>query len=281
MHDNLQPTNLNRFSEADLRRLERETFVSRLELHESIDSTNNRALQLAQGQHEEYPLLVLAHSQTAGRGRGTNTWWSDSGALTFSVMLATDSTELPMSRWPQVSLTVGYAVCEALESLLAWGVPNESLHHLPTVQLKWPNDVYLEGKKICGILVEVPRDRQQRLLMGIGINVNNSIAQAPEEIQAIATALCDATGRKFALSEVLVEVLKHLSNHLDANQLWSPAILEGWRRRCFLTGRSIQLDLGTHHSAGICRGINDEGALLVEQNGKLEAHLAGVVTVVE
>lgn len=272
---------LRQFTPTDLNQIEAESFIQRVDYHDEIQSTNDRALELAGGDVDQFPLLVLTESQTAGRGRGSNRWWSASGALTFSVMLATETAGLPTERWPQVSLTVGLAVAEALEELLSRGVPTMGLHTLPAVQLKWPNDVYIEGRKICGILVEVPPGVPQRLLLGIGINVNNSLGGAPEEIRDMATSLVDLTGQSFALADVLLQVLKRLENRLDPADLWSADVREGWRGRCFLTGKTIQIDLGHRHAVGVCRCIDDEGALLLEVDGQQEKHLAGVVTVLE
>ncbi len=271
----------NQFSPTDLEQIVGDTFIAHVDYHQEIGSTNDRALEMAHHAEEQFPLLVLAESQTAGRGRGTNLWWSNSGALTFSVLLATDAAGLPTERWPQVSLTVGLAVCEALEEMLARDVPTTSFATLPAVSLKWPNDVYIEGRKICGVLVEAPRGRQGRLLLGIGINVNNSVDNAPAELQSTATALCDLTGRQVALTDVLIEVLKRLAVRLQPSDLWNAQVREGWRRRCFLTGQKIRIDLGVRQSEGVCRGIDAEGALLLEVEGQVERQFAGVVTILE
>ncbi len=271
----------NQFAAADLQRLVVETFVSHVDYHPEIGSTNDRALELAREADSLFPLLVLTESQTAGRGRGSNQWWSKNGALTFSVMLATDTAGLPTERWPQVSLTVGLAVCEALEEMLSRGVPTTSLETLPAVQLKWPNDVYIEGRKICGILVETSRDQRNRLLLGIGINVNNSVDDAPEELQSIATSLCDLTGRSFSLVDVLTQVLKRLAERLQPDILWNAQVQEGWCLRCYLTSQKIQIDLGVRQVEGVCRGIDDDGALLLDVEGEVERHYAGVVTLQE
>ncbi len=268
---------MNQFSPTDLERIVAETFVAHVDHHQEIGSTNDRALELTRQDDALYPLLVLAETQTSGRGRGSNLWWSSSGALTFSVLLATEAAGLPTERWPQVSLTVGLAVCEALEELLARGVPTTSHATLPEVKLKWPNDVYLEDRKICGILVEVPRGRPGRLLLGIGINVNNSVDKAPAELQSTATSLSDLTGRQYRLTDVLVLVLQQLSKRIEPAELWNAQILAGWRQRCLLTGQKIQVDLGEQQTSGTCRGIDDDGALLVDVGKKTERCLAGVV----
>jgi len=266
------------FSPNDLKQIVAETFIAYIDYHKKIGSTNDRALELARRSDDRFPLLVLTDSQTAGRGRGTHQWWSSHGALTFSVVLATETSELPTERWPLVSLTLGLAVCEALEELLARGVPTTSLAVLPAVRLKWPNDVYIEGRKICGILVEVPRNCQGRLLLGIGINVNNSVENAPTDLSNSATSLFDLTGRDVALPDVLIEVLKQLAERLRPAELWNSQVREGWRKRCLLTGQRIQVDQGVRQSSGLCRGIDDDGALLIEVAGEVERHFAGVIT---
>lgn len=269
----------NRFSSADLDRVRNETFVSAIDFHSQLGSTNDRAIELADDSARDFPLLVLTESQTAGRGRGSNQWWASEGALTFSILLATDVATLPTERWPQVSLTVGLAISEALEALLARGVPPTSQATLPPVQLKWPNDVYVEGRKICGVLVEVPRTKKKRLLVGIGINVNNALANAPNELQQTATSLLDLTSRPLPLTDVLVEVLQRLEQRLDPANLWNTEAATGWRKRCSLTGKTLQIDNGTRQSTGTCTGIDDDGALLLNVNGQQEKHLAGVITV--
>ena len=271
----------NPFAADGLDQIQAQTFIRRIEYHEQLGSTNDHALQMAGGSEDQFPLLVLAKSQTSGRGRGANTWWSKSGSLTFSVLVATEAADLPTQRWPQVSLTVGLAVCEALEEVLALGVPTASLHTLPAVQLKWPNDVYVDGKKICGVLVEVPQHCSGKLLLGIGININNSLEDAPAPLQEIAISLCDLTGRRFSLVDVLIRVLQRLASRLEPTTFWDTEVIAGWRQRCFLTGKRIEIDNGTRQTAGSCRGIDDNGALLIETDQIMAPHLAGVVTVLD
>ncbi len=272
-------TFVHQFSPDDRVQIVAVTFIQHLDYHRQIGSTNDRAMELAKQPNESFPLLVLAESQRTGRGRGTNVWWSSGGALTFSVVLATEAAQLPPERWPQVSLIVGLAVCEALQELLSRGVPTTSLDALPAAQVKWPNDVYIEGRKICGILVEVPPNLPGKLILGIGINVNNSVDDAPEEIQQLATSLRDLTGQHYSLTDVLVKVLQQLGERLQTHALWTKEVVSGWRERCFLTGKSIQVDNGTRHSTGKCLGIDETGALLLDVDGQIEKHLAGVITV--
>ena len=90
------------------------TFVRHVEIHDTLGSTNDRAAELARDPNVELPALVVARQQTAGRGRGDNTWWSADGALTFSVLLDTVAFGISASNWPQLSLATAVAVCDAL-----------------------------------------------------------------------------------------------------------------------------------------------------------------------
>src|SRR5690606_27651011 len=121
----------------DVDQLAAETFIRQAHWHEELASTNSRALELAADTTLALPLLVGATRQTAGRGRGSNTWWAGSGTLTVSVLLNTTELGLPQAEWPRFSLGTALAVAETIEAFL----PRNA------VGLKWPNDVWLENRK--------------------------------------------------------------------------------------------------------------------------------------
>jgi BirA family biotin operon repressor/biotin-[acetyl-CoA-carboxylase] ligase len=264
-----------RFSGDDLDRILAATFVERVEYRPEFASTNSRALELAA--HESAScVLVLADRQTDGRGRGANRWWSADGALTFSVLVKPDHFRLPTQRWPQVSLTTGLAVCDAIDSIVTDPVLSDS-----TARLKWPNDVYLGARKVCGILVEATDGGNRNLVVGVGVNVNNSASAAPTELRDKVVALCDVAGRSVSRIDVLVAILQQLAMQLD--RLSSPSqelkdeLREQWTRRCLLTGRRVEIELPHGRRTGICRGIDADGALLVETDGGTERFVSGVV----
>jgi BirA family biotin operon repressor/biotin-[acetyl-CoA-carboxylase] ligase len=232
-----------------------------------IDSTNNRALDFSRAPNIQTPLLVLAERQTDGRGRGKNGWWARQGALTFSLLVKTDTLQIPVRRLPQASLTAGLAVCEAIEDFM-----DES------VSLKWPNDVYIRDRKVCGILIELPPEREGVVVIGIGINVNNTAEQAPEQLQPSAIAMCDVAGHPFSLIDVLIRVLNHLEQRLRWIGHQDDELRARWSQRCMLTGRKVQLKLGGRSVAGMCHGIDDEGALLIETADGTERHFSGTVS---
>jgi BirA family biotin operon repressor/biotin-[acetyl-CoA-carboxylase] ligase len=257
------------FTPEDLARIVADTFIDHVDYHAELNSTNSRAAALttAASPLDHATILVLADHQTAGRGRGTNQWWSTPGALTFSILLRPDALKLPTNRWPLVSLTAGLAVCEAIESLDS----TLALH------LKWPNDVYLGGRKLCGILIEAATGERNSILLGIGLNINNSATTAPPELREKVIALCDATDHNLRRADALVAVLHKLAAALDELSTGADHLQQKWTERCLLTGRSVEIALPTRRIIGLCRGIAPDGALLVETDAGLERCLSGIV----
>lgn len=255
------------YSPDDLRRIASHAILRRFDYFQRLSSTNDRALELAADDSVATPALVLVEQQNGGRGRGGNRWWAAPGALTFSMLLSPNAAELPEQRQGLVALTAGLAVCEALRELLP-----------PTrrVGLKWPNDVLLDGRKVCGILVEVPPRRCGKIVVGIGINVNNSLADAPQEIQMLATSLCDATTDRYTPTEVLLAVLERFCDRRQS--LGEDTDLSrDWQQYCLLTGRTVRLQIGSRVAVGLCEGIDREGALLLRTENGLQRHFSGVV----
>jgi BirA family transcriptional regulator, biotin operon repressor / biotin---[acetyl-CoA-carboxylase] ligase len=236
-----------------------------IEAHEVIASTNDRALELAADGHLALPFLVAAERQTAGRGRGANRWWSSPGSLAFSVVVESPTSEVDPARRPRIALVAGLAVCEAIETLLPGC----------EVRVKWPNDVYVAGRKVCGILVE---SRPPRVVVGIGINVNNAAAEAPAELRGTVISLRDAGGRAFDRTDVLTGVLRRLCASLGEFERGEDDLLSRWAPRCFLTGRIVRIESGGRATDGRCRGIDEEGALMLDTEAGLSRHVAGAVT---
>jgi len=258
-----------RFSPDDVDRILSDTFVERVDYRTELASTNSRATELAAERPEDRScVLVLTDNQTAGRGRGANRWWSTTGALTFSVLFRPDAFHLPASRWPWMSLTAGLAICEAIESFVAGA----------TVGIKWPNDVYLQGRKVCGILVEAADGRSSSLVLGVGINVNNSLNDAPRDLRERVIALRDVAAGAIRRVDVLVAILQQLAMRLAWLSSGAEQLQETWCRRCLLTGRNVEIELPSRRLIGLCRGIDHDGALILETDAGIERCLSGVVT---
>jgi BirA family biotin operon repressor/biotin-[acetyl-CoA-carboxylase] ligase len=256
------------FADADLRRIRGATFVRTVEHHREILSTNTRALSWAEDSRLELPALVLTDLQTAGRGRGTNRWWSAPGALTFSLIIPRVNS-MDEAFGPRISLTAGLAVYDSLQQL------RPGLE----IGLKWPNDVYVRSRKICGILVEVSPRSPNRLVVGMGINVNNSLTRAPPPVAATAISLMDVAGYSFDLTVVLVRVLHQLADQLAALARADVTLANRWQELCMLSGRSIQVAAGQRTTVGTCQGIDESGALLVDTAMGRERCLSGIITV--
>jgi BirA family biotin operon repressor/biotin-[acetyl-CoA-carboxylase] ligase len=255
------------FLDAD--RLMRETCLADVRLFPSLRSTNDYA-HTAAAESIPLPLLIAAEDQTAGRGRGANRWLTGSGALTFSLLMAPDPVRVPPSRWPLLSLTIGSAVCRSVESLIG-------RHH--DVRLKWPNDVYLNGRKVCGILVESPAASPGRLIVGIGINVNNRLTDAAVEIQQRMTSLADAAEHDLDRTDVLLAVVKQIALSLELLGDDPLQLIQQCRLQCYLTGRFLSLNDGVREISGTCLGIDDDGALRLETAAGEQRCVAGVVTI--
>jgi BirA family biotin operon repressor/biotin-[acetyl-CoA-carboxylase] ligase len=148
----------------------------------------------------ELPFLVLAADQTAGRGRGTKNWWTGRGSLAMSIGMKLSETSLERSDLTNFSQEVGRIVAE----LVAARIPSEL-----RTEVHPPNDVYVDGKKIAGILLESPTPKQ--LVVGIGLNVNNRFADAPQEFRNLPiTTLYDILREELDLTEIVIDLLQRL-----------------------------------------------------------------------
>ena len=252
----------------DIERVLSATNLRHVEHREEVGSTNDLASELASLGETPCPFLVVADRQTGGRGRGSNAWWAAAGSLTFSLVIDAAARQLPRSQWPKLSLTVGLAVCQTLETL----VPEFGVH------LKWPNDVYLGGRKVCGVLVETLSVRPAAVIIGVGVNVNNSLDQAPAELQSTATSLAGQAGRAFDRSKVLIRFLQEFDELAARIDEGSDTLTEAFRQRCMLEGRTVTIDIGNRQVSGVCHGIDEDGALLVQSEGGVERCFGGVVS---
>jgi len=229
-----------------------------VEVLPEIDSTNSELMRRARTGRLE-PVLLAAARQTAGRGRLGRSWHSDSGgSLTFSLGLPIVPVE-----WAGLSLAVGVGIAEALH---------------PALRLKWPNDIWLDERKLAGILIETAAGLGEEgagryAVIGIGIN----IAQRPDAVLATPAAclrevLPDATAAttlcRIALP--LVEALKTFERS------GFPAFHARFDARDVLRNRDVVLSDGT---AGVARGTSASGALMVHTAGAVKAVISSEVSV--
>ncbi len=248
-----------------------ETLIQDLEIHETIPSTNTRALKLAQDEETTLPLLVLTEHQTAGRGRGTNTWWSTSGSLTFSLLLGHELGTFEKESWPSIALAAAVGICDALQALTSDSRFN----------IRWPNDICYGERKICGILPELQTQPFPRLVLGIGINLNNSTKGAPGPLKATATSIADILGHSTNPTDALVHVLKRLESRLQQLQTHDAALARVWHERCLLRERTVRLQIGENHLEGLCKGIDRTGALCLQTEQGIQQIYAGTISAID
>jgi len=253
------------FDRLDIDRLLQSSLVAQVEYYATITSTNDRAKECAAGNPESLPLLVVADEKTAGRGRGANRWWTGPGSLAFSVLFDAQSLQIPRGQSPLVALAAGVAVTEAIAPRL----PSRR------VGIRWPNDVYVEDRKVAGVLVEVPSERF--IVVGIGLNTNNTLAHAPVEVARTATTLRKLTGECCDQTAVLLTILAELTKWLRELAVASEHVALHCNRLCLQHGQSVTIELGKRTITGCCMGIAADGALLVDTPTGRQSFYSGVL----
>ena len=222
-----------------------------------VDSTNAFASRLLEHDRKVADgTIILAESQTAGRGRLGRSWHSEpETGLYFTVVLRPT---VPPSLAPLFTLATAVAMHNAIER-----------DTRVDVDIKWPNDLLVGGKKICGILAEIQAevDMVKTLIIGVGVNVNHR--QLPDDISDRATSLRIASGRIQSRIEIFAEFVEEFEGLYRQFEQSGPAnIIEQWTRHSsFAQGRKIEINDGVRTVSGVTRGLNPLGALRVEQKG--------------
>jgi BirA family transcriptional regulator, biotin operon repressor / biotin---[acetyl-CoA-carboxylase] ligase len=232
-------------------------------------STNDVAARLARGRAAE-GTVVFAEAQTKGRGRMGRTWLSPAGkGLWFTVLLRPD---IPPQRATQLTVAAANALARAIT--LQTGIVPE---------IKWPNDILIRGKKLCGILTEMSAemDYLKEVLLGIGMDVNLEAADFPVQLRKIATSLQIETGHPVNRAELAVVILRELDHdyELVKNGRFEE-IAHQWLERCSTLGRQVAIRVGNRVIRGRAESIDDDGALLVRgAHDHLERIVGGDVTI--
>lgn len=216
--------------------------------HRLADSTNERAKELAVA-GAPHGTLVTAAEQSAGRGRQGRSWVAPPGRAVLMSLVVRELGE----HSPMLPLAAAVAVCEACEAATS-----------VSCEIKWPNDVWIEGRKVSGILVE-GRPQDGWAVLGIGLNVATAADEFPEDLREIATSLAaaadDAPDSPEAVLPLLLAALER--------RLGDPPteVVAAWRARDALRGRSVRWTDGS----GTAAGISDAGSLVVETDaGEVE-----------
>jgi len=228
-------------------------------------STNDLALELARAGATE-GTTVAAEVQTKGRGRQGRKWLQVKGkGLAFSIVLWPDPSEAA-----GITLAAAVAVARTCE---ASGLRPE---------IKWPNDILLSGKKVCGILTETgdKGDNGSPVVLGVGINLNHSAKDFPADLRGIATSLYRAGGRKVDREKFFGRLLLELEGVYGwvADRKFPKVLLE-WKKRAKCLGHQVKVQQGHHVFYGQVLDIDGTGALLVRNDhGMVEKVTSGDVT---
>jgi BirA family transcriptional regulator, biotin operon repressor / biotin---[acetyl-CoA-carboxylase] ligase len=234
-----------------------------------VDSTNDEAeRQLAAGRAA--PFVVLARRQTLGRGRFGRVWHSQDGGNVYASFAFRP--QLEPGRMTTFTLWMGANLCD----LVAQFCRIEP-------GIKWPNDLYLHGRKLGGMLTEarIDADQIRDLIFGLGLNVNGSPASLPADCAERAASLAEATGSSVDLNRMLAAIIGRVLVAYDrfVDGSYRESFADLWNRYDLLRGRPVTVVRGQQKFTGIAGGIDDEGSLLVrEPSGRLQRHPAGEVT---
>ncbi len=233
-----------------------------------INSTNLWAKRLARSGAPE-GTVTIAETQSSGRGRLGRRWHSPRGGIWFSVVLRP---KIGTSRVSQLTLMAALSVIQALHDLYSL-----------EAEAKWPNDVLVKGRKICGILGEASSEANNVsfVIIGIGLNANFQVDKAlPESIAASATSLETETGHKIGLEQLLAALLKRfeVDYYIYAHRGFSQIVAE-WKRHANFLGREIDV-IDQHRTfRGVAEDIDENGALLLRlKDGTLRSFMAADVS---
>ena len=242
-----------------------------LHYRETVDSTNRFAMGLAREGAPE-GTVVLADHQTAGMGRLQRAWQSPPGCnLYLSVILRPAVAPPEASR---ITLLAGVAVAEAIASICPAGV----------VGIKWPNDVQIRGRKVCGILTEMATAGGSRaVIIGIGLNVNIKRENFDLGHRDTATSLREETGREHSREDMAFLICERLERWYETflHAGFAP-VREEWLARSDMAGKRVRVLFRDGVQEGVVEGIDRDGALLIsDEQGNVRRITAGDATIMK
>ena len=223
-----------------------------IRVFDEVDSTNNIAREL-ETEKSPHGTTVVADTQTAGKGRIGRKFVSPPGSGLYVSILVRPHFDLSFA--PMITAAAACAAAEAVEAMCG-----------TKVMIKWVNDLYMNGRKICGILTEASLGLEMRVLdcavIGIGINVRSITDSFDEELKKTATSIEDETGVKVNRNKLCAELLNRLEVYLG--KIEDRSFLVRYRERELLTGNMISAQVGGDILVGTALGIDDNANLVVE-----------------
>lgn len=233
-----------------------------IEYYQILESTNSEAWEFIED-GAGHGTVVITDNQTSGKGRRSNTWESSPGrSLTFSVIV----TPGKIGGQSLIPLSAGIAAADAMK-------PFEI-----SPELKWPNDILINGKKAGGILCESKfrGGEVTAAVIGIGLNVNEELEDLPEALAESATSMFMESGLRCQRERVLAECLNALERTL---MLSNEDVVKEWTERCGHIGEQVSFSNGGEPVSGIFIGLDSSGAAEVDINGKKKDFSPPVITI--
>lgn len=216
---------------------------------EKIDSTNLEAFRLINDQRAGFGDIIVAKTQSSGKGQQGNNWVSPEGNIYMSVITASKVSESSNL----ITFTSGISCAEAINSVT--GI---------SPKLKWVNDIIIDCKKLGGILTEtVTRGNISTNVIGIGINVNSEISNAVNA-KFSPVSLSELTHKKINTAELIAKICDRLEHNFDLYQKNPDKIVEKWQKYSDITGNKVDFTHNGSQLAGIITGINKQGFLRID-----------------
>jgi len=239
---------------------------STVEIHHIIDSTNDYLMRRIPN-HVQNGQVCIAEYQSSGRGRRGRKWISPFGSHIYMSMY-----------W---LLPQGMSAAMGLNTIAALAISDaiKFLYNI-NVELKWPNDVYLNGLKLAGILIDLegaPSD-PCHVVIGIGLNLNMP-NKSGEQVDQPWTDLQKHTSKAVNRNQLSIEIIKRLLKRLEQHkQSGLVDVVNEWNTQDYFYDKAVKLITGKNETLGICKGINEQGALLLEINNEIKTIYGGEVS---
>ena len=226
-------------------------------IFDEVQSTNATALSSVHDSPNG--TVVLAETQVQGKGRLTRPWASPPGGIWMSLIL---KPKIPLSEVSRINMAVGVAICRTVSSLFGL-----------QAGIKWPNDILIQERKVCGILIEVgaQMDQLDYAVVGVGINANNSLAFFPADWRA--TSMAAELGREIDRCELIARMLEEMESAIEDMNV--PDIYEEWRSLSLTLNKQVRISSYSGDLEGEVVDLADDGALLLRQGNDLLRVLAG------
>ncbi|RLF61412.1 MAG: biotin--[acetyl-CoA-carboxylase] ligase [Thermoplasmata archaeon] len=231
--------------------------------YKEVESTNDVAKELAMEGASE-GTTVIAEKQTKGRGRYGKQWISPEGGVYLSIVLRP---KIDPEESPKITFIAGVAVAKAIREL-----------YNIDAKIKWPNDVLIREKKVCGILTEIKvTDLVNFVILGIGINANVKVEEFPREIREGATSLMKEVGKEIDIDKLIDKVLKNIEFYYSIfKKDGFDRILQEWSKLSATLWRKVRITTKSGTVEGTAIGIDKNGSLIVETSErKIERVIAG------